>query len=218
MPAAPELAQALRPVGLVEIGREAEAEQRRQCNRHVGVGAGTAIDLHRIAIGREQQIGAGIAGWRSENRIDEPGREIIGDHDLFEQAAEDQQQSRGDWDRLRRGPCQLRQEIRGAHDWARHKLREKRHVEEHVERVPAHCDVAAINVGNVRDAVKCKERDADGEQDLEKRQFVRQPEKSDERVGRQYEKIEVFEGAEQAEMKGDRNADKEASLLPIFGR
>jgi len=50
-----------------------------------------------------------------------------------------------------------------------------------------------------------------------KRQLVLQPEKPCEFVRRQYEKIEVFEGAEQAEMKGDRNPDHKALSLPVFG-
>lgn len=186
MPAVPEFAQPLRPIGLVEIGREAEAEQCGQRNRHVAVGAEIAVDLHRIAISREQQVRPAIARWSSENRIDQPGGEIIGDHDLFKETAEDQQQGRGDWDRLCRGPRELRQEVPGAHDRSRHELRKEGHVEEHVERVAAHRDIAAINIGDVGDAMKGEKRDADRQQDLEKRQLVLQPEKPCELVRRQY--------------------------------
>ena len=57
-------------------------------------------------------------------------------------------------------------------------LREKRHVEQHVERVAAHRDVAAVDIGDVGDAVKCEERDAHRQQDLDKRHLVLEPEKA----------------------------------------
>ena len=66
--------------------------------------------------------------------------------------------------------------------------------------------------------MKSEKRDADRQQDLEKRQLVLQSEQCCELVRRRYKKIEVFERAEQGQMKGNRNPDKKASSLPVFGR
>src|SRR5579872_5605214 len=60
VPALPELSEAQRAVGLVEIAWEAETAQRRQRDRDVGIGAEIAVDLHGIGVGREQQVGAAI--------------------------------------------------------------------------------------------------------------------------------------------------------------
>ena len=188
VPALPELAQPLRPVGLVEIGRKAEADERRQRDRHVAIGAEIAIDLHRIGIDRDEEIGRTVAGRGGEHRVDETGREIVRDDHLLEEPAEDQQNRRGDRDRLGRGPGQLRQEIGGAHDGAGDQLREERHVERHVERVAAHRGVAAIDVGDVGDAVEGEKRDPDRQQDLQKRQLVLHAEQPGELVRAEHEK------------------------------
>ncbi len=200
VPALPEFAQPLGPVRLVEIGRKAEAEQRRQRDRDIGVGAEIAIDLHRIAVDAEQQIGPAIVGRRGEDRIDQPGREVVRDDDLLEQPEQDQQQRRRDRDRLGRGPRQLRQEIGGAHDRPGDELREKRHVQRHVERLAAHRDIAAIHIHDIRDAVKREKADADRQQDFKKRQLVREAERARQLVGAEHKKIEILEDAEQRQM------------------
>ena len=87
MPAAPELAQTLRAIGLVEVDRKAVAEQGRQADGDVAVGGEVAVDLHRVAISREQQIERAVTGGVEEHRIDQVGREIRGDHHFLEQAA-----------------------------------------------------------------------------------------------------------------------------------
>ena len=105
------------------------------------------------------------------------------------------------------GRAELRQEIGGAHDRPGHQLREERHVERHVERVAAHLDIAAIDVGHVRDAVKREERDPDRQQDLEERQLVVQPEAARQLVRAQHEKVEILEDAEQPQMQRHRAAE-----------
>ncbi len=57
VPAPPEVAEAGRPVGAVEVLREDEAHQQRQPDRHVGVAGEVAVDLRRIAVGGEQRVG-----------------------------------------------------------------------------------------------------------------------------------------------------------------
>ena len=102
VPAAPEVLQVARRVGRVEVLREAEAEQQGEADGDVGVAAEVAVDLHRVAPGGEDRLGRRVLGGRREDRRDDRARDVGGDHDLLEQAGQDQPEGAGVVDGVRR--------------------------------------------------------------------------------------------------------------------
>ena len=79
VPAPPEVAEAGRPVGAVEVLREDEAHQQREPDRDVGVAGEVAVDLGRVGVGGEDRVGGGVGLGDAEHRVDDLAREGVGD-------------------------------------------------------------------------------------------------------------------------------------------
>ncbi len=194
VPTAPEIADAERAIGLIEILRKAIAEQRRDADRDVGVGAEIGVDLDRVGVDRDDQIEARELRRVGEDGIDEAHREIVGDHHLLEQAAEDQQHvlAEGEIAGSRRR-SELRQELVRAHDRPGDEMREETDVEHDVERRARGRQAPAIDVDDVGNRVKGQERDRHRQGDVDEADRRVQPQRMGERENLRDEEVEIFE-------------------------
>lgn len=167
MPAAPELGDRGRLVGRVEIDVEAETEEERQPDGHVGIAREVAIDLQSVAIDAHQVLEAGVERRCLEDAVHEIKADVVRDHRLLHQAAEDEEQPLAE--RLaghQRVAVYLRDEIACPHDRPRHQLGEKGDVEEVVDPSAERLDPPPVDVDHVADALEGEERDADGQEDV----------------------------------------------------
>ena len=91
MPAAPEIPDALRPVGALEVLREAEAQHLPEANGHIGVPGEVKIDLEGVAHRPEPGV-AGVDppvdGDHAEDHIHR-GPQGVGDQDLLGKAQDE---------------------------------------------------------------------------------------------------------------------------------
>ena len=101
VPATPEVLQAERAVRLVEVLREAEAEQQRAADCDVGVAAEVHEDLDGVGVRRNEQLDRAMRFGIGVHGIDDRAGEIAGDHDLLEQPEDDQRRRFAEWDRAR---------------------------------------------------------------------------------------------------------------------
>ena len=167
MPAAPELGDRGRLVGRVEVDVEPEAEEERQPDSHVGIAREVAIDLQSVAIDAHQVLEAGVERRCLEDAVDKIEADIVRDHRLLHQAAEDEEKSLAK--RLaghQRIAVDLRDEITCPHDRSRHQLREEGDVEEVIDPSPERLDPPPIDIDHVADALEGEERDTDGQEDV----------------------------------------------------
>ena len=74
------------------------------------------------------------------------------------------------------GRVELRQEEGGTDDRAGDELRKEGQVEQHVGQPAAYRDIASVDIHDIGDAMEGEERDADGKDDLDERQFMGQAE------------------------------------------
>ncbi len=170
VPAPPELGDVHRLERRVEVLGEAEAEQERQPDGHVGVAGEVEVQLQRVAERRAPGRDQPERVVPGEQRVDRR-RDLVGEQQLLREAAgEEEDARRGEPRRQpRRQPGELRLDVGVAHDRAGDEVREHRHerrVVHDVLRRPAH---AAVHVDRVRHRVEGVERDADREHDVDDR-------------------------------------------------
>ena len=160
MPAPPELAEGGGAVGLVEIAREVEAEQRGHADRHVGIGAEIAVDLRRIGVEGQPGIGRAHRRGVAIDRVHQLGGQGIGQQQLLGQAAGDQQPGHDEGDPPPIRPLRhQRQEMRGAHDRPRRQVREEADIDQHVQRAALGHRVLAVDIEDVAQRLEHEERD-----------------------------------------------------------
>ncbi len=149
VPPPPELAQAGRGVRAVEVVREAEAEQQGDADGHVRIGGEVAVDLHAVAVDRDQYLQRRVLARGVEDRIDDLCGKQIRERGLLDQAADDQKGSSGDRHlaRVARGG-QLGDELTGPHDRPGHEMREEGLVNSEVDRL-RRADVPTLDVNGV---------------------------------------------------------------------
>ena len=183
VPAPPEVGQRLGPVGLVEVALEAIAEQRRDADGDVAVGAEVAVDLHGVAVDGGKQIDGSIRRRIEEGLVDQAHRQPVGDHGLLEHAPQDQHHAEPDEHPVGIGRAlQLRQEARRPHDGARHQMRKERDEEHDVDQRARPVEIAAVEIDDVGDALEGEEGDADRQHDLEQRQLAADLQRDQQRV------------------------------------
>ena len=95
VPAPPEVLDGQGRVGTVEVLREADAEQQGDADRDVRVAAEVGVDLHCVAIDREEDLEAGEVAGDGEDGVDHLGAEPARDHDLLEQPRHDEEEGLG---------------------------------------------------------------------------------------------------------------------------
>ena len=117
VPAPPEILDRDGGIGAVEVLREGDAEQQGDADRHIGVAAEIGVNLHGVAVDRQQRLRRAVLPRQREDRIDDRRRDIAGDDHFLEEAEGDQP---GRAARLlpvhRLRSPQLRDELRRAHD------------------------------------------------------------------------------------------------------
>ena len=78
--------------GDVEVLRELEAEQQRDADRDVRVAAEVGEDLDGVAVDADEDLERRVPVRRGEDVVDDVRREVVRDHHLEEEAAEDQEE------------------------------------------------------------------------------------------------------------------------------
>ncbi len=213
MPAAPEVLDAGRFVGAVEVVGELKAEEQGRADGDVGVGREVHVHLHRVAVEAEQDVHGGQHVGGVEGALDEVDAEVVGDGDLLEEADGDEPHRAA---RLLRGQvgaaADLRQEVDGAHDGAGDELREVADEEGEAREVQLGRAPPAVDVDRVRHRLEGVEADAGREQDVEAREGqVGAGGVGDVDEGL-VEEVRVLEDAEQPEVHDQ--ADDEPELTP----
>ena len=169
VPAAPELADRPRDVGIVEVLQDAEAEHAHQAQRHVRVAGEIEIDLQRVA--DQAQPGE----WRGELvlRQVEDGighaAERVRDQHFLPETEQKAAETIGHIGRAPVAACDLVGEVPPADDRARDELREQQNVQREIEEPPLGPGVALVDVDHVRDGVEREERDAERQRDVRQR-------------------------------------------------
>ena len=127
VPAAPEVLERDGRVRRVEVLREDEPEEEGDPDRDVRVPAEVREDLDGVAVDGDEHLERGVAVRRREDLVDDVRREVVRDHHLQEEPAEDEdERARGvDAARISRR-LELREELARPHDRARDEVREER--------------------------------------------------------------------------------------------
>ena len=169
VPAVPEVPHRGREERLAKVLHQRHAHDLRRADGDVGVAAEVAVDLEREQHARERHGAAGLSGGSIEHGIHEE-RQPVGDDHLDEQAP-----------RHAREPCadalsvkalvgaQLPEQRAGALDGAGDELREERDEQRVAEKIRLRVDVAAVDVDGVAQRLKRVERDADGQEQADRR-------------------------------------------------
>ncbi len=90
MPAPPEILQGTGRVRGVEVDGKPDPEEQRQADGDVGVAAEIAVDLHGVAPGGEQRLERRVLRGRGEDGGHDGTGHVGGDHDLLEEAGQNQ--------------------------------------------------------------------------------------------------------------------------------
>ena len=99
MPSPPEVAEAERTVGLVEVHRESEPKEQGDTDGDVAVAAEVAVDLECVSVDGQEGLQAGGAVGVGEDSVYQAGRQDIGKDHLLEQATKDEAYGAGRVDR-----------------------------------------------------------------------------------------------------------------------
>ena len=167
MPAPPELRDAPRDVGIVEILQKVEAEHPPEADGHIGIGRKIEVDLEGVghrAQPREEHRGHN----GGKGRVRDPRHGVRQQH-LLAEAEEEAHRAGGKFGDGLMPLVDLLRDGGVAHDGTGDELREKGDVERELERVALHRGVAAVDVDDVAQALKGEERDADGQRHLRHR-------------------------------------------------
>ena len=146
--------------GLLEVLDQVEAEPLRHAARDVGVGRKVGVDLDR----KREHAGPQHEelGLRQGEHLVRDHADVVGDHELLEEAPHDQHRrvARG---RRREPPLalELRQQVGGPHDRAGHQVRKERDEGRDVDKPRPGRRVPAIDVDGVAHRLEGVERDAD---------------------------------------------------------
>ena len=149
---------------------------------------------------------------RPEDVVDDGAGEIVGDHDLLEQAGRDQVEgaARVHCPRVA-GRVELRDQLVRSHDRARDQVWEEGQVGgELLER--DRDEVAAIRVDHVADRHEGVEGHPDRQHDRPQAEWSVEPDDREQVVARADEEVEVLEVAEHADVAGERDCEEELPL------
>ena len=159
MPSSPEVLEADRGVGGVEVLGEAEPEEQRQADGHVGVTGEVAIDLDGVAVDPQQGVEGLMLGGDAEDGVHDGVGQVAGHHDLLEQAAgyEPERQAGVDLAGVA-GLAELGQELRGPHDRAGHQVGEEGEVDRKIQQ-GCRFDASTVGVDHVAESLEREEAD-----------------------------------------------------------
>ena len=167
MPAPPELRDAPRDVGVIEILQKVEAEHSPEADGHIGIGGEIEVDLEGVrhrAQPREEHRGHN----GGKGRIRDPRHGVRQQH-LLAEAEEEAHRAGGEFGDGLMPLVDLLRDGGVAHDGTGDELRKEGDIERELERVALHRGVAAVHVNDVAQALKGEEGDADGQRHLRHR-------------------------------------------------
>ena len=171
VPATPEVADARRKIRRIEVLHQVEAEDLCRADRDHRVAAEVAVDLQRKRQRRQQQRHA------AEGRVVVPDgvhedRSPVGDDHLQEESPDHQDGALGHAFRVPQllfvSVLYLGQQVFRTLDGSRHELREERHEQRVAQQVLLRLRVAAVHVDDVAQRLERVERDADGQQQVQR--------------------------------------------------
>ena len=109
---------------------------------------------------------------------------------------------------------ELGQELAGADDRTGHEVREERDVDREVEEVHR-LDLAPVDVDDVAHRLEREERDADRQRDAEDLGIDVDPDVGERVACRHLEELRVLEVAEQPEVAGDRDDERDPAVAVV---
>ena len=167
MPAPPEFRDAGRAVGIVEVLREGEAENRAQADGHVAVGREIKIDLQHEAHGVEP-VKERVRILRRLEVLHELA-EHIGDQNLLGKTQHEAPRARRRAGACVRAGAKLRRHVRIADDGPGDELGEHGNIGRQINGILLRRGVAAPDVHDIAQNLEGVEADADGQRDLQRR-------------------------------------------------
>ena len=171
VPARPEVADARRQIRRVEVLHQVETEDLRRADRDHGIAAEIAVDLQRKGQSRQQQRHAAEGHVVVPHGVHED-RCPVGDDHLQEEAPDHQDGALCHALRIPQflfvGVLHLGQQIFRALDRPCHELREERHEQSIAQEISLGLRVAAVHVDDVAQRLERVERDADGQQQVQR--------------------------------------------------
>src|SRR5579859_4528083 len=207
VPAPPELQRISGEIGICEVSRQPEPEELRGPHSHVGVSREVTVDLESEADGGRRQRTPGVQPGACKGRVHYLSQSV-GDQDFLEKPPQDLAAPIGrGFQREHALPLELREEIAGSFDGARHQLRKEGYEGQVVDEACRRSDLAAVDVDHVTQGLEGVEADARREQDAERERVQAPPHRVGEHGDRDGEEIEVLEESQQTEVR--RDADPE---------
>src|SRR5712672_567216 len=213
VPAAPEVLETLRQVGLAKIDHEMEAHELGAAARDAAIAAEVSVDLPSESVSAEQdRHGIRRAEVAAKSGVCEKSA-IIGDDDLSEETFENQDKA---IEGFRRIPfaraLNLGQKMRGPLDGTGNQVREKTDEEGVVHQRVRRFHFAMIDVHDVGNFLEGVERDAGRQDDSpDDDGNVLQPDEQGQVGERVDEEIKIFEDAEKSEIQ-DQGKNKQGAL------
>ena len=215
VPAPPEVADAGRRVGVVEVVGDLDAEQQRAAAHEVHVAGEVAVDLRGVADERHPQRRRRVVLGRLEDVADAELEQQRRDHHPLEQARQDEGDGEGQLlDAGRRPRLDLRQQVAAPADGTDQQLGEERHEQREVGEALRPRPRPAVDLDEVGDGLEGVERDADGQDDLRNRQAGAEAEGEGRVVDRFGEEDGVLEPGQRREVRPHRDREPAASPGP----
>ena len=167
VPPTPEVGDALRAVGSVEVQGEAESQEQGDANGHVAVAGEVAVNLKRVAVDTQQVLHTAVERGIVEDAVDEVQRDIVADDGFLEQAHGNEADAPGKHvvGNLQRA-AYLRGKVAGTDDGSGDELREERHVERIVEQRRQRLQVTPVDVDDVAHRLEGEKRYAHRQEDV----------------------------------------------------
>src|ERR1700693_1389518 len=161
MPAPTKILHTVGEVGLAEVDHEVEAEQLRRSTGDVAVPAEISINLPGESIGSEQHYGkTGLAKCAAKRGVGNQCA-IVRNDTFAKQPFEDEQQAVKKLIRIPRPRfLNLRQQMRRPLDGTGDEMREQADEEAVFKKRPRGGYSAMVDVHDIRNLLKCVERDA----------------------------------------------------------
>ena len=218
VPAVPEILQRHRAVGVVEVLRQGQPQQQGRADGDVAVGGEVTVDLDRVAVDPEQQLGRGVDHGGFEHPVHQVHRQKIRHDGLLQHAEDDQKQPLapllgGEGGQL----PQLGQKLRRPHDGPGHQLGEEGHEEEEVHRAVHRLQAPAVDVDGVAEGLEGVKGDAHGHHHVQHQRRRLHPEAGQRRGHRGREEVEVLEHGQQPQVAAEAAHQVEAPLLFVWG-
>ena len=161
MPAPPEVADALRDVGIVEVLDEAQTHHRGQANRHIGVAREIKIDLQSVrGQGQPRSEGSGGSNRQDEDRVNHL-RQHVRDQHLFGKAEDEATDAARDLIRVEGWRGQRLGQGAVAHDGTDQQFREHQNVKRKGDEIPFRLERALLDVDQIRDDLEADIRQAE---------------------------------------------------------